>query len=943
MSAELRGQRFQRLTPVLACATAAVALVVIAAWLSGGAISLLNQPILVVMKFNTASCLLLAGIGLAATTRPSLTVVAGLTGATLLGTALLILLQYLLGVNLGIDQLFVTDPSDVPHPGRPSPVAAAGLAGIGLGLLLAIAGRTAASQLAFFLAAASPITILGGYLYNAPRPGMETMTSIVAAIVALAMLSICLGGLFLRGNSGLMRVVVSQSRAGSVARILMPLAAAVPVVAGMVIVAAGRSGLVRVESGTAMLVSFCAIFFAAAVWITSNMLWQSELVQAESEQALRVTRGRLDAALIASEIGTYEWDIVADRLYADRNLAAMFQVSESDANGGPVAAYYGAIHPEDVPAVEAAMKAALAEGRTFHSEYRLQLPDGRGRWVLSRGHLLRDEAGAATRMTGVVLDISEQRRVEAQLRESEHRRRMALESAELGMWTIHSATMTLVSDARLREIFGVQGDTLAYEDAITLIHPDDRPLIRRGIAAALRETDPELYDVEHRVIRADGAVRWVHAKGRSNVSDTNGEMTLDGTLADITARKHAEEEREHLLESERTARSAAERAGRIKDEFLATLSHEIRTPLSAILGWTRIMRKSQSVQDHAAGLEVIERNALAQKQMIEDLLDMSSIISGKVRLDVQEIDLAALIHVGVDTVRPTADAKELTLDVKVSPRDTARMYGDASRLQQVLWNLLTNAIKFTPRGGRVEVSLHRRGSMLEMCVCDSGEGISPEFLPFVFDRFRQADASTTRRHGGLGLGLSIVRQIAELHGGTVRVDSAGIGLGSTFTISLPVAAVLDIPQTPLNAGFALSPPDSGVVPLLARHIDGIRVLVVDDEADAREMILRLLQEDGAVVTAADCAQAAMERLEQDTFDVLVSDIGMPREDGYSLIRRVRELPPSRNGAIHAIALTAFARTEDRVRAINAGFTVHLSKPVEPLELITMIAAAQRKA
>ncbi|HXC59690.1 MAG TPA: ATP-binding protein, partial [Steroidobacteraceae bacterium] len=410
-------------------------------------------------------------------------------------------------------------------------------------------------------------------------------------------------------------------------------------------------------------------------------------------------------------------------------------------------------------------------------------------------------------------------------------------------------------------------------------------------------------------------------------------------IADVTARKQAEVEREHLLESERTARTAAERAGRIKDEFLATLSHEIRTPLSAIVGWTQIMRKSRSAQDQAVGLEVIERNARAQTQIIEDLLDMSSIISGKVRLEVEDLDLAALIHVAVDTARPTADAKEITIEVQVTPQDGVRMTGDGRRMQQVLWNLLSNAIKFTPKGGRVQVSLQRAGSQLELAVTDSGEGISPEFLPFVFDRFRQADASTTRQHGGLGLGLSIVRQIAELHGGVVRVTSAGIGQGATFFVILPINAVRQKSESPQPPGLVVLPPSSET-PAAAPDIRGIHILAVDDEADARAMIQRLLQEHGAIVTVAASASEAIEQLRGGRFDVLVSDIGMPVEDGYSLIRRVRALPPEEGGALYAIALTAFARSEDRERAIAAGFSTHLTKPVEVAELIAMIAAGR---
>ena len=945
IAAEQRAQRFRLLAPLFAIATGVIGIVVMAAWLAAGRIGFLDWPILVLMKFNTAVSLLLAAIALLAAARPRPAKgIVWVAGGAMFALELLTLSQYVFNVNLGIDQLFVMDPGALRFPGRTSPVAATGLASIGLGLLLAAAARISASQLVFFLGAAAPISMLGGYLYNTPRPGTETITSIVAFVVSACMISLCLGGLFLRANTGLMRVVVSQSRAGLMARILMPLAAAVPILAGLLIVAASRSGVMSLTSGSAMLVAFCAIFFTAAVWVTANLLWNAELVQTRAEQALRSTMDRLDAALIANEIGTWDWDIVSDRVQGDKNLAAMFGVSGDVANGGPLSAYLKAIHPEDVGAVVADIEGAVTAGGHFTSEYRLRKADGGERWVLARGQVIRNEHGTAVRMPGVVLDISEQRRAEALLRKSEHRCRMALESTELGMWSVDPATMALDTDPRFRKIFGVEADTIGYEDAVALIHPDDREKVRQAVADSSRALHPLPYDVEYRIVRADGSIRWVHAKGRSNISvgglgpDT---VSFDGTIADVTERKEAEAEREQLLESERTARAAAERASRIKDEFLATLSHEIRTPLSAILGWAQIMRRSKSPEDHAAGLEVIERNARAQAQIIDDLLDMSSIISGKVRLQMQEMDLAALIHVSVETVRPTAEAKDIILDATISPLDTARMIGDANRMQQVLWNLLSNAIKFTPRGGRIKVSLTRSDSQLEIGVADTGEGIGADFLPFVFDRFRQADASTTRHHGGLGLGLSIVRQIAELHGGSVRATSAGPGQGATFFVSLPIAAMREIAESPQITGPVVVKREEEALATVAWNIDGVRVLVVDDEPDARAMIQRLLQEHGAIVSAAGSAGEAMEYLRQGRFDVLLSDIGMPGEDGYSLIRRVRQLSTEKGGSIHAIALTAFARTEDRVRAISAGFTMHLAKPVETVELITMIAAVRR--
>jgi len=413
-------------------------------------------------------------------------------------------------------------------------------------------------------------------------------------------------------------------------------------------------------------------------------------------------------------------------------------------------------------------------------------------------------------------------------------------------------------------------------------------------------------------------------------------------LRDVTEKHRIELEREQLLDSERAARNQAERASRTKDEFLATLSHELRTPLNAILGWTQLLRKSRELPPEAVNaLTVIERNARAQVQIIQDLLDMSSIISGKVRLDVQQLDLASVVEATVETVRPAALAKSIRLQVMLDPL-AGPVRGDPNRLQQVLWNLLTNAVKFTPRDGRVSVTLSRVNSHLELEVADNGEGIDPGFLPHVFDRFRQADSTTSRRHGGLGLGLSIVKQLVEMHGGSISAKSAGPGRGSTFRVALPLMASVDDSQASQHP--RQHPRRSGDLPSLPERstdLSGLKVLVVDDEPDARNLIQRVLQDSHATVVTAASADEALELLERDSPDVLISDVGMPGQDGYSLIRRVRSLAGA-IAKVPAIALTAYARTEDRVKAIHAGFQLHLSKPVEAIELVAMVESLMRR-
>ncbi|MBC8106874.1 MAG: PAS domain S-box protein [Anaerolineae bacterium] len=400
--------------------------------------------------------------------------------------------------------------------------------------------------------------------------------------------------------------------------------------------------------------------------------------------------------------------------------------------------------------------------------------------------------------------------------------------------------------------------------------------------------------------------------------------------------KQAADEREQLLEAERAARAEAERVGLAKDQFLATLSHELRTPLNAILGWSQILKsRGHENEELVEGLSVIERNTRVQTQLIDDLLDMSRIISGKVRLDVQQVDLQDVVKAALASVRHAADAKEIRLQVVLDPH-AGPVRGDPARLQQCFWNLLSNAIKFTQRGGRVQVGLERVNSHLEVCVTDDGQGIAPEFLPHVFERFRQADASTTRRQGGLGLGLSIVKHLVELHGGKVRAKSAGEGQGATFCIELPLMVVHDLGSQRARQHPRTSSPTTSLAeqPSLA----GITVLAVDDEPDGRDLVRRVLEECGAQVILAGSAQEALSLVKSQRPDMIVSDIGMPIEDGYELIRKVRQLSPEEGGKTPAAALTAFARAEDRTRALLAGYQTHIAKPVEPTELAASVAS-----
>lgn len=458
--------------------------------------------------------------------------------------------------------------------------------------------------------------------------------------------------------------------------------------------------------------------------------------------------------------------------------------------------------------------------------------------------------------------------------------------------------------------------------------PDILPEVLKTWRLALERREP--WEHTFPLKRHDGVFRWFLSRAMP-MRDAGGEVLYwFGSNTDVTEQREHAEERHRILESERAARSNAERASLLKDEFLATLSHELRTPLNAILGWTQLLRTGE--RDEASldeGLQTIERNARAQTRIIEDLLEMSRIVSGKTRLDVQPIDLAWIIESAVGTLAPAAAAKQVRIVKMLDPVQT--MSGDPARLQQVLWNLLANAIKFTPKGGRVDIVLQRINSHVEIGVSDNGEGISPEFLPFVFDRFRQQDASKTRRHGGLGLGLSIVKNLVELHGGSVRVESEGLGKGAIFTVSLPLVSVRQGTAPRVHPGAE----QNEVCPVDV-ELEGVRVLVVDDERDSLEFVRRLLKECKASVVTASSAAEGLRLIRAERPDVIVSDIGMPEKDGLEMMRELRG-QSANSSKIPAIALTAFARSEDRTRAMLAGYQVHLSKPVQPQELLAAIA------
>lgn len=463
----------------------------------------------------------------------------------------------------------------------------------------------------------------------------------------------------------------------------------------------------------------------------------------------------------------------------------------------------------------------------------------------------------------------------------------------------------------------------------TIVHPEDKEKAMRVAA-------------EH---YANGGgvnqFRWVTKEGRAIfvegyaavIRNAAGQpIGMRGVTLDVTERARLREERERLLEQEYQARLQAEEASRLKDEFLATVSHEVRTPLNAILGYARMLRGGRLKGEAAqSAMEIIERNATVQAQLIEDLLDVSRIITGKMRLELRPIEISAVIESALESVRPAAAAKKIQLQ-PVLASDIGLILGDVARLQQVVWNLLSNAIKFTPQGGRVQIILQRTDSQIEVVVRDNGQGIKAEFLPYVFERFRQADGTSTRTAGGLGLGLAIVRNLVELHGGKVLAESAGEGQGATFTLHLPIMPVRSgaLPATGWEETVSQIHPALDCPPSLS----GVKVLVVEDEASARSLLTSILEDCEAEVRTVASAVEGLQQFQAWQPDVLISDIGMPEEDGYTLIEKIRAWETGRRTP--AIALTAYARSEDRLRALAAGFQMHVSKPVDPTELVVVV-------
>jgi PAS domain S-box-containing protein len=716
--------------------------------------------------------------------------------------------------------------------------------------------------------------------------------------------------------------------------------------------------------------------------------------QRQARQALDEASARLKLALAAAHLGDWLWDAQTDLVTLSETAAEIFGVPAGQKLTRDELSKL--LEPEDPERLVAIAETAIANNADYEIEYRLKRPDKSEVWISAKGRGIYDQNGNIVGQLGFVQDISSRKINEETLREQADALRTLNEvgkliSAELDL----HKTVQAVTDAAT-DLTGAQYGSFFYN----VLNAEGSSYMLFTLAGAPRELFdhlpmPRATDLFGPTFRGEGVVRIGNVKqdpryGKNSpyygmpedhlpvtsylaipVVSRSGEV-LGGlffghpepdmfaerdeiVVAGLAAQAAVAMDNARLYETAKRARADAEKAAaekerlyrqaeessRLKEEFLATISHELRTPLSAILGWARMLRMGQlSEENEAKALDTIERNARAQAQLVDDLLDVSRIITGKLRMNVQPADPNSFIEAAVEAVKPAAEAKGVRVH-KVIDTGPVSIPGDPVRLQQVVWNLLSNAIKFTPRGGHVQIRSERVNSHLEIVVSDTGQGIAADFLPHVFDRFRQADQKTSRHHGGMGLGLAIVRHLVEMHGGTVNANSEGEGRGSTFTVMLPITPVYQVDPS----GARVHPAARDLLPETddcTDRLDGLRILVVDDEADTRELLKEGLQYCGAKVSVAGNAAEALDALTSTSPDILISDIGMPGVDGYDFIRQVRGLPRERGGKIPAIALTAYTRTEDRLQSLRAGYDMHVPKPVELAELVAVAATVVRR-
>jgi len=702
----------------------------------------------------------------------------------------------------------------------------------------------------------------------------------------------------------------------------------------------------------------------------------------DAANAAALSRDRMELVVGSAEVGIWYCPLPFDRLIWDERVKSHFHLDP--AAEVTIATFYERLHPDDRERTRAAIEQSIATRLPYDIDYRTISADGKHtKWIRAVGRTFYDERGKPIQFDGVTLDITVRKATEEHLKRTAdelHRHvdtLAGLQEVSLALaWSKDTDEIVQKATDTATQATGAQFGAFFYN----VVKPSGEQYMLYTLSGVPRSAFeqfpmPRNTAVFSPTFNGEGVVRSAditldarygknaphkgmpagHLPVRSYLAvpvKTRAGQVIGGLFFGHSAVDVFDEESERFAvgmaaqaaialdnarlyetllrseEAERAARTAAEHAGRLKDDFLATLSHELRTPLNAILGWTQLLKiVGNDPERRERGIEVIENNARSQSQLISDLLDISRITAGKMRLEVQRVALPGVIEAALESVRPAADAKGVRLQTVIEPL-VDDVHGDPGRLQQVIWNLLANAVKFTPKGGRVQTVLARVNSHVEVRVSDTGQGIAPDFLPHLFERFTQADSSSTREHSGLGLGLALVKQLVEMHGGAVRATSDGLGLGATFVVELPLAILHQEPES------SRVHPHSYAAPAQIRDVrlNGLRLLIVDDEPEAVEMTQQLLEAYGASVTSAISADAAIELLRVERFDLIVSDIGMPRKDGYLFIQEVR-----REGhQLPAAALTAFARSEDRTRALLAGYQALVTKPVEPAELLATI-------
>jgi len=646
--------------------------------------------------------------------------------------------------------------------------------------------------------------------------------------------------------------------------------------------------------------------------MVGSMLDLTEKLKTESE--LREARSRLESTLAAAEVGTWEFDPIRNTVKSDSNLARMFGVTEEEEKTGFLEFYLKAIHPDDKERVSKTIQKALAEDDTYETEYRLLHSEGGLRWVVARGRVERDETGRAIRLPGVVVDISERKRAERALQKSEQQLHLALDAGELGAWNVEPAIDQLVADERCRRILSGSSAPLTLEDAFATIHPEDQQRVRDAAEAATRPENPIPFAEEYRVVHANGDVRWIFGKGRATFEQTEQGprvTTFDGTVMDVTRQRELREELQLVA-------ARLSEADRRKDEFLATLAHELRNPLAPIRTGLEIMRLSQNDPETIEEIRVtMERQTQQLIALVDDLLDVSRITTGKLELRKCRVKLSDVIQSALESSQPfiVESGHELTVS-KIE--EEVYLEADPNRLVQVLSNLLNNSTKYTPEGGDIELAAVRQGSEVVLTVSDNGIGIPPDMLDHIFEMFAQIDRPEEKGYTGLGIGLSLVKSLVEMHDGRVEVHSDGPGQGSAFRVFLPVLEPAVDSELAAQSNSVSS--SSGK----------LKVLVVDDNNAAATMLSIVVKMLGNEVMTAHDGQEAIDTGMQFRPHVILMDIGMPILNGYEAARRIRQLPWGEN--IQLIALTGWGQEEDRARTRDAGFDHHLVKPAEPSEL-----------